>query len=220
MLIEVDKLTKSYPHVQSGDLPVLTGVDLQVDAGTTLAITGQSGSGKSTLISLLAGLDRPDSGHIRIAGHEVTALNEAQLTRFRASHVGIVFQQFHLLPHLTAEENITLPLELLRRRFEQDRIESLMASVGLVSRRHHLPGQLSGGECQRVAIARALAVEPIVLLADEPTGNLDTGTGNDIADLLFHLAEHQRMTMIVVTHNRDLAARCTRQQQLHAGRLQ
>ena len=220
MLIEVDKLTKSYPHVQSGDLPVLTGVDLQVDAGTTLAITGQSGSGKSTLISLLAGLDRPDSGHIRIAGHEVTALNEAQLTRFRASHVGIVFQQFHLLPHLTAEENITLPLELLRRRFEQGRIESLMASVGLVARRHHLPGQLSGGECQRVAIARALAVEPIVLLADEPTGNLDTGTGNDIADLLFHLAEHQRMTMIVVTHNRDLAARCTRQQQLHAGRLQ
>ena len=220
MLIEVDKLTKSYPHVQSGDLPVLTGVDLQVDAGTTLAITGQSGSGKSTLISLLAGLDRPDSGRIRIAGHEVTALNEAQLTRFRASHVGIVFQQFHLLPHLTAEENITLPLELLRRRFEQGRIESLMASVGLVARRHHLPGQLSGGECQRVAIARALAVEPIVLLADEPTGNLDTGTGNDIADLLFHLAEHQRMTMIVVTHNRDLAARCTRQQQLHAGRLQ
>ena len=220
MLIEVDKLTKSYPHVQSGDLPVLTGVDLQVDTGTTLAITGQSGSGKSTLISLLAGLDRPDSGRIRIAGHEVTALNEAQLTRFRARHVGIVFQQFHLLPHLTAEENITLPLELLRQRLDQNRIDSLMDSVGLLSRRHHLPGQLSGGECQRVAIARALAVDPILLLADEPTGNLDTETGNGIADLLFHLAEHQQMTMIVVTHNQDLAVRCTRQQQLRAGRLQ
>lgn len=220
MLVEVENLSKSYPHVQSGGLPVLTGVDLELDTGTTLAITGQSGSGKSTLISLLAGLDRPDSGHIRIAGIDLTRLNEAQLTQFRARHVSIVFQQFHLLPHLTAEENITLPLELMRQRFDQDRIDSLMVSVGLTSRRHHLPGQLSGGECQRVAIARALAVEPILLLADEPTGNLDTETGSGIADLLFHLAVHQHMTMIVVTHNRELAARCTRQQQLRAGRLQ
>lgn len=220
MLIEVDNLKKSYPHGQSGVLSVLTGVDLELDTGTTLAITGQSGSGKSTLISLLAGLDRPDSGRVRIAGFDLTTLNEAQLTQFRARHVGIVFQQFHLLPHLTAEENITLPLELLRQRFDQDRIDSLMAKVGLRSRRHHLPGQLSGGECQRVAIARALAVEPILLLADEPTGNLDTETGRDVANLLFHLAEHQQMTMIVVTHNRELASRCTRQQQLRAGRLQ
>jgi len=191
-----------------------------VKAGDTLAVTGQSGSGKSTLIALLAGLDKPDRGRIRINGADLTAMDEAGLTRFRAAHLGIVFQQFHLLPHLSAEENIRLPLELLGRPCERGEIEALLENVGLTARRTHLPAQLSGGECQRVAIARALAVKPLLLLADEPTGNLDVATGREIVDLLFHLAEQEQMTMLVVTHNRELAERCSRQLQLAQGLLQ
>ena len=219
-LIEVNDLHKAYPLPESGQLTVLNGADFSVKAGDTLAVTGQSGSGKSTLIALLAGLDKPDRGRIRINGSDLTAMEEAGLTRFRAAHLGIVFQQFHLLPHLSAEENIRLPLELLGRPCERKEIEALLENVGLTARRTHLPAQLSGGECQRVAIARALAVKPLLLLADEPTGNLDVATGREIADLLFHLAEQEQMTMLVVTHNRELAERCSRQMQLAQGLLQ
>ena len=219
-LIEVNDLHKAYPLPESGQLTVLNGADFSVKAGDTLAVTGQSGSGKSTLIALLAGLDKPDRGRIKINGSDLTAMEEAGLTRFRAAHLGIVFQQFHLLPHLSAEENIRLPLELLGRSRERGEIEALLENVGLTARRTHLPAQLSGGECQRVAIARALAVKPLLLLADEPTGNLDVATGREIADLLFHLAEQEQMTMLVVTHNRELAERCSRRLQLAQGLLQ
>jgi len=219
-LIAADDLHKTYPLPESGRLTVLDGAAFSLDPGATLAVTGQSGSGKSTLIALLAGLDRPDRGRITINGAELTTMDEAGLTRFRAASLGIVFQQFHLLPHLSAEENIRLPLELQGRPCEEAMIATLLAQVGLTDRRHHLPAQLSGGECQRVAIARALAVKPLLLLADEPTGNLDVATGREIADLLFQLVERERMTMLVVTHNRELAQRCSRQLQLDQGLLQ
>ena len=219
-LIEVNDLHKAYPLPESGQLTVLNGAVFSVQAGDTVAVTGQSGSGKSTLIALLAGLDKPDRGRIRINGADLTAMDETGLTRFRAAHLGIVFQQFHLLPHLSAEENVRLPLELLGRSPERGEIEALLENVGLAARRTHLPAQLSGGECQRVAIARALAVKPLLLLADEPTGNLDVATGREIVDLLFQLAEQEQMTMLVVTHNQELAERCSRQLQLAQGLLQ
>ena len=220
VLLQVENLRKSYVQPDGEPLVVLDGAALSLAAGETLAITGQSGSGKSTLMALLAGLDRPDSGRIVVAGHDLVGMEEAELTRFRAGHIGIVFQQFHLMPHLSAEENVSLPLELLGRPSQPEAIGALLDRVGLAARRRHLPGQLSGGECQRVAIARALAVAPDLLLADEPTGNLDVATGRSVADLLFQLAERERMTMIVVTHNEELAERCTRRLRLARGQLQ
>lgn len=219
-LVSAADLHKAYPLPEAGQVAVLSGAAFSLAAGATLAVTGQSGSGKSTLIALLAGLDTPDRGTIAVNGTELTGLDEAAMTRFRASHLGIVFQQFHLLPHLSAVENIRLPLELLGRQPDEEAIATLLDQVGLTPRRHHLPGQLSGGECQRVAIARALAVKPLLLLADEPTGNLDAATGREIADLLFRLVDRERMTMIVVTHNPELAGRCTRQLELARGLLQ
>lgn len=220
LLVEVEDLHKSYPLPESGLLSVLSGVTFSLEAGSTLAITGYSGSGKSTLLALLAGLDSPDRGRISIKGARLTDMDDASLTRFRAAYLGIIFQQFHLLPHLTAEENIRLPLDLQARPCSQKSIELLLMQVGLAARGRHLPGQLSGGECQRVAIARALAVQPLLLLADEPTGNLDLATGREIADLLFGLVERTQMAMIVVTHNRALAERCSRQLHLAQGLLQ
>ncbi len=220
MLIEVENLHKAYPLPESGSLQVLTGAAFSLSAGATLAITGQSGSGKSTLIALLAGLDRPESGRVVVSGVELTTLREAELTRFRAENIGIIFQQFHLMPHLTAEENISLPLELMRRPCTREKIDAILDKVGLSARRDHLPGQLSGGECQRVAIARALIVDPVVLLADEPTGNLDVATGREVSDLLFDLVNRENMTMIVVTHNQELAERCSQQLRLEQGLLQ
>lgn len=220
LLVEVEDLHKTYPLPESGQVSVLSGASFTLEAGATLAVTGHSGSGKSTLLALLAGLDSPDRGRIAINGATLTDMDERSLTRFRAAHLGIVFQQFHLLPHLTAEENIRLPLELQDRSCPANFLHTLLARVGLTARGRHLPGQLSGGECQRVAIARALAVKPLLLLADEPTGNLDLTTGREVADLLFDLVEQEQMTMIVVTHNRDLAARCSRQLHLARGLLQ
>jgi putative ABC transport system ATP-binding protein len=220
MLIEVENLHKTYSLPESGSLQVLTGAAFSLSAGATLAITGQSGSGKSTLIALLAGLDRPESGRVVVDGVELTALREAELTRFRAENIGIIFQQFHLMPHLTAEENISLPLELMDRSCSREKIDAILDKVGLSARRDHLPGQLSGGECQRVAIARALVVDPVILLADEPTGNLDVATGREVSDLLFDLVDKENMTMIVVTHNQELAARCSQQLCLEQGLLQ
>lgn len=218
-LILAEDLHKAYALPETGRVPVLAGASLRLEAGATLAVTGQSGSGKSTLIALLAGLDRPDQGHIRINGRELTTMDEAGLTRFRAAHLGIVFQQFHLLPQLSAEENIRLPLELQGRPCPDAAIDTLLTQVGLSDRRTHLPGQLSGGECQRVAIARALAVKPLLLLADEPTGNLDVATGREIADLLFGLVAKGQMSLVVVTHNQELAQRCSHRLELVAGRL-
>ena len=220
MIIQVENLHKGYPQPEAGTLAVLSGAGFSLAGGETLAITGQSGSGKSTLIALLAGLDRPDDGRVVINGEDLTVMRDESLTRFRAGHIGIIFQQFHLLPHLTAEENVSLPLELLRLPGVRARTTAILEKVGLADRGKHLPGQLSGGECQRVAIARALVVEPALLLADEPTGNLDVATGRSIADLLFHLVEQEKMTMIVVTHNAELAGRCLRQLQLAEGVLQ
>lgn len=219
MIIEVENLHKAYPQPGSGTLSVLAGAGFSLAAGTTLAITGQSGSGKSTLIALLAGLDTPDSGRILINGQDLAVMNETRRTRFRAEYIGIVFQQFHLLPHLTAEENISLPLELAGRHSSREHTGRLLEKVGLGTRGRHLPGQLSGGECQRLALARALVVEPVVLLADEPTGNLDVTTGRDVSDLLFELVDREKMTMIVVTHNPELAERCTMRLQLKQGVL-
>jgi putative ABC transport system ATP-binding protein len=220
LLVEVEDLHKSYPLPEAGHVSVLSGATFSLENGSTLAITGYSGSGKSTLLALLAGLDSPDCGRITIKGATLTNMDEGSLTRFRAAHLGIVFQQFHLLPHLTAEENIRLPLELQGRSYDPESIALLLTQVGLSARGSHLPGQLSGGECQRVAIARALAVQPLLLLADEPTGNLDLATGREVADLLFDLVDRQQMTMIVVTHNRELAERCSRQLHLARGLLQ
>ncbi|MBV5316454.1 MAG: ABC transporter ATP-binding protein [Desulfobulbaceae bacterium] len=218
-IVEIENLHKAYPQPGAEPLQVLAGINCSLAVGDTLAVTGQSGSGKSTLIALLAGLDRPDRGRLVVNGADLVAMDEAQLTRFRAKNIGIVFQQFHLMPHLSAEENIRLPLELLGRPCRQETIDKMLAQVGLSARRTHLPGHLSGGECQRVAIARALVVEPVILLADEPTGNLDVATGREVSNLLFALVAKVKMTMIVVTHNQELAERCTHRLRLEQGVL-
>jgi putative ABC transport system ATP-binding protein len=219
MSLEVRALHKGYNLPGQARLPVLTDCSFTVARGSSLAITGPSGSGKSTLLALLAGLDRPDSGQILLQDEDLTRMSEAALTRFRSQHIGIIFQQFHLMPHLSAEENVRLPLEIHRRTSVEERARAMLAQVGLESRANHLPGQLSGGECQRVAIARALVVEPSLLLADEPTGNLDEQTGNTVSDLLFALCSQLTMTLLVVTHNPALAARCQHQRHLEQGRL-
>jgi len=220
MILEVRTVSKSYPQADAEDLRVIHGIDFCVERGETVAVTGQSGSGKTTLLSLLAGLERPDAGQIVLAGVDLNQLNEDRLARFRAQNIGIVFQQFHLMPHLTAEENIRLPLEILKSDRIAEKTAEVLHQVGLVSRRHHLPSRLSGGECQRVAIARAMAVRPALLLADEPTGNLDLQTGRQVIDLLFDLVRGIGMTLILVTHNPELAARCGRQLHLEGGVLQ
>ncbi|MBF0201508.1 MAG: ABC transporter ATP-binding protein [Desulfamplus sp.] len=221
-ILKVNGLWKSYP--QAGPLPitVLKDVDFEIGKGETVAVTGQSGSGKSTLMALMAGLDSPDRGSVVLDGQDINLMNEDQLARFRASHIGIIFQQFHLMPHLTAQENIMLPMEILTMKYDHlgivRRARELLGMVGLDDRRDHTPAKLSGGECQRVAIARALAVEPLILLADEPTGNLDNSTGEKVADTLFHLVNSCSMTLIVVTHNMKLASRCQRVIKLEKGR--
>jgi putative ABC transport system ATP-binding protein len=218
-MLEVSGVDKSFYLPDAGRVMVLNQVGFFVAAGTTLAVTGHSGSGKTTLLSLIAGLDTPDAGEIRVNGTDICTLDEAALTRYRAASISMIFQSFHLMPHLTAAENIALPLEILRRDRIRERTQSLLEQVGLTLRAGHLPGQLSGGECQRVAIARALIVEPALILADEPTGNLDTDTGKRVADLLFDLVETQHKTMVVVTHNPDLAARCHEIKTLSKGTL-
>jgi len=218
-MLELTGVDKSFLLPDAGRVRVLNQVGFFVAAGTTLAVTGHSGSGKTTLLSLIAGLDTPDAGEIRVNGINICTLNEAALTRYRAASISMIFQSFHLMPHLTAAENIALPLEILRRARIRERTQALLEQVGLTHRAGHLPGQLSGGECQRVAIARALIVEPALILADEPTGNLDTDTGKRVADLLFDLVETQRKTLVVVTHNPDLASRCQDVKTLSKGTL-
>jgi putative ABC transport system ATP-binding protein len=203
----------------AGPLVVLRGVDLEARRGETVAILGASGSGKSTLLALLAGLDSPTRGTIEVAERDLAALDEAQLAAFRGRNVGIVFQQYHLLAGLTALENAALPLELLGARDAAVRARAALEGVGLAERLDHHPHELSGGECQRVAIARALVIEPALLLADEPSGSLDAQTGDAVMSLLFDLVAKQATTLVLVTHNERLAARCDRQLLLRGGVL-
>ena len=201
-------------------LILLDGVDLAVAAGEALAIVGPSGSGKSTLLGLLAGLDVPSRGRIWLDGEELTALDEEARARLRARSVGFVFQSFQLLPSLTAVENVMLPLELAGRSAEaRQEAEALLEKVGLAERLDHVPSRLSGGEQQRVAIARAFASRPRVLFADEPTGSLDAATGETVVRLLFELNREQGATLVLVTHDEAVAARCHRRLVLSKGRL-
>lgn len=216
--VVVKDLRKSYGQGESR-VEVLKGINLEINKGETLALVGKSGSGKSTLLSLLAGLDRPDAGEIEVQGRGISSMSEKELTHFRASHMGIVFQQFHLVSTLTALENVLLPLELLRRENARQIAEGLLESVGLSHRSHHLPSQLSGGESQRVAIARALAISPSILFADEPSGNLDEETGDKVMDLLFNMVKKTGTTMVLVTHDPDLAKKCSRVVHLEHGSL-
>jgi len=198
---------------------VLTDVSLDVPAGQFLAIAGPSGSGKSTLLGLIAGLDQPTAGRIEVAGVEITALDDDRLARFRRDHVGYVFQSFHLLPTLTAQENVAVPLELTGEAGAAARAAALLAEVGLAERAHHYPVQLSGGEQQRVAVARAMARRPALLLADEPTGNLDSATGKQIIELLVGLNRRLGSTLVLVTHDIALAAHADRVVTLRDGRI-
>ncbi len=194
--------------VMSGDQPltILHPLDLAVPAGQFLAVTGPSGSGKSTLLGLIAGLDSPTSGRIAIDGTDITALGEDALARLRGGKIGFVFQFFHLIPSLTAFENVLVPMEIAGRRDAADRARALLAEVGLVARAHHYPSQLSGGEQQRVALARALSNDPKILLADEPTGNLDSLNGRHVVDLLLEINRARGMTLVLATHDAALAA--------------
>jgi putative ABC transport system ATP-binding protein len=198
---------------------ILDGVSLEVAAGEVIAITGPSGSGKSTLLGLIAGLDTPTAGSIAVDGVEVTTLGESELARFRRRTLGFVFQSYHLIPTLTAAENVAVPLELAGRPDALALAAERLAEVGLAARGHHYPAQLSGGEQQRVAIARAVALAPPVLLADEPTGNLDSATGTQIVDLLLALNRERGSTLLLVTHDPALATRADRAIALHDGRL-
>lgn len=199
---------------------VLKGVDLQVASGEATGIVGPSGSGKSTLLMVLAGLERVDGGTVRIAGELLNGKSEDRIASFRGRNVGIVFQSFHLIPNMTALENVAVPLELAGHLDPFGVAERELVAVGLGDRLTHHPGELSGGEQQRVAIARALAPSPRILIADEPTGNLDQATGRQVADLLFSKAAERGMTLVLVTHDPALAARCDRQVSMRSGRIE
>jgi putative ABC transport system ATP-binding protein len=198
---------------------ILRGVSLEVAQGEAIGLVGPSGSGKSTLLMTAAGLERPDKGSVRIAGEEITRLSEDALAAFRGRRIGIVFQAFHLIPTMTARENVAVPLELAGARDAFERAAEELTAVGLGARLDHYPGQLSGGEQQRVALARALAPRPAILVADEPTGNLDEATGQSIIDLLFTLKRERGTTLLLVTHDMGLAARCDRMVRLREGRI-
>ena len=216
IVLEARNVSKTVTSPE-GPLTILADVSLSVRAGETLAIVGASGAGKSTLLALLAGLDAPSTGRVFIAGIDLTELDEDGRAAIRGRHVGFVFQSFHLIPSLTAIENVMLPLELVNRGDARAAAAQALQQVGLTPRRAHYPKQLSGGEQQRVAIARAFVTHPAVLFADEPTGNLDTHTGQKITDLLFDLNRSTGSTLILVTHDRTLAGRCGRVLELDAG---
>jgi putative ABC transport system ATP-binding protein len=203
----------------AGPVNILRGIDLTVRQGETVSIIGPSGAGKTTLLMALSGLERPSSGQVRVAGTDLAALSEDSLARFRRRHVGIVFQSFHLVPTMTALENVSLPLEFAAAANPVKQAMSALASCGLGDRLHHFPGELSGGEQQRVALARAFVANPSLLLADEPTGNLDRETGAMVMDLLFSLQRENGTTLVLVTHDEALASRCQRSIQMIDGRI-
>ncbi len=217
-MIQLSNVSKT---VTSGSeqLTILHSLDLTIPRGEFVAITGASGSGKSTLLGLIAGLDAPTTGEIAINGENLTLMSEDQLAVFRGANLGFVFQSFHLIPSLTAYENILVPLEIAGLKQAAQRAQSLLDEVGLHDRAHHYPSQLSGGEQQRIAIARAFANEPPILLADEPTGNLDSRNGNHIFDLLLNLNRERGTTLLLVTHDQQLAALAHRRVMLRDGRV-
>ena len=217
-VLKAENITKEVTSPE-GPLTIVRELSLELAAGESVAIVGPSGAGKSTLLALLAGLDTPTSGRVLLAGENLTALDEDGRARLRAERVGFVFQAFHLIPALTALENVMLPLELAGRRDAQTLAAQTLERVGLGARTGHYPRQLSGGEQQRVALARAFVTRPAVLFADEPTGNLDSATGTRVCDLLFGLNRDLGTTVVLVTHDRTLAKRCGRVLHMAAGRL-
>jgi putative ABC transport system ATP-binding protein len=204
----------------AGRVHILKDIALNIARGEAVGLTGPSGSGKSTLLMVLAGLERPDRGTVTVAGEDIGQLDEDALARFRGRHIGIVFQSFHLIPTMTALENVAVPLELAGAHDAYDRAAAELAAVGLSERLRHYPAELSGGEQQRVALARALAPEPALLVADEPTGNLDEATGKAVIDLMFARFAARAMTLVLVTHDAALAARCDRVIRLRFGNVE
>jgi len=217
-VLQAENLCKQVSSPE-GSLTIVDEVSLDILVGESVAVTGPSGAGKSTLLALLAGLDVPTRGRVLLEGHDLTQLDEDGRARLRAQRVGFVFQSFHLIPALTALENVMLPLELAGRGDARRAAAETLSRVGLRERTGHYPRQLSGGEQQRVALARAFVTQPAVLFADEPTGNLDTVTGARVGELLFELNANAHTTLVLVTHDRELAARCARMVQMEAGRV-
>jgi putative ABC transport system ATP-binding protein len=217
-VLKAENLSKQVSSPE-GPLTIVHGVSLDIAAGESVAVVGASGAGKSTLLALLAGLDLPTTGRVLLAGTDLTQLDEDGRARLRAQRVGFVFQSFHLIPALTALENVMLPLELAGRPDARSAAFETLQRVGLKERTGHYPRQLSGGEQQRVALARAFVTRPAVLFADEPTGNLDTATGGRVGELLFELNAHSQTTLVLVTHDRELASRCGRIVTMEAGRV-
>ncbi len=219
MILKIENLKKNY-HQGLTNIEVLKSINLEVKKGETIAIVGASGSGKSTLLSLIAGFDNPTSGYVQILNNKLSELKEDELTLFRGQNMGFIFQQFHLMPTLTALENVSLPLEIQKRDQAQAMALEALKAVGLAHRMTHFPHEMSGGECQRVAIARASVIRPQILLADEPSGNLDESTGQNVMQNLFDLVTAEQMTMLLVTHSAELAKRCHRCLELVNGQLQ
>jgi len=217
-MISVSHVSKSVSDV-SGPLSILRDIDFSVGVGETVAVLGASGSGKSTLLSIMAGLDTPSLGRVELAGQDIFAMSEDERAAWRGNHLGFVFQNFQLMGHLTALENVMLPLELAGTSNAANLAKSILSQVGLAERLRHFPKVMSGGEQQRVALARAFVVEPQLLLADEPTGSLDAQTGESIMDLMLGMNKARGTTLILVTHDQKLAQRCDRTLTLEAGRL-
>jgi putative ABC transport system ATP-binding protein len=218
MSIQIKNLNKSY-HLGAQPIKILKELNVSIRTSEVIAVLGSSGSGKSTLLSLLAGLDSSDSGQILFYETDIAQLNQKELTSFRAKNIGIVFQNYYLVSHLTALENVLLPLDIQNKTISIDDAESLLQKVGLGHRLHHVPSELSGGESQRLAIARALITKPQLLLADEPSGSLDTETGKKVMDLFFEQVRENKTTTVLVTHDRALADRCDRVLKLENGQL-
>jgi len=218
-IVTVERLTMKFDS-PVGSLTVLDDINFTVERSESVAIVGASGSGKSTLLALLAGLETPSAGRCVLAGHDLAQLDEDGRARVRREHVGFVFQQFHLLPSFTALENVMLPMELVGAADARERARVTLEEVGLAARLGHYPRQLSGGEQQRVALARAYCMRPALLLADEPTGNLDERTADQVIDLMFRLNREAATTLVLVTHDERLASRCDRRIRLHAGRIE
>ena len=217
-MIETENLTVTLPS-RAGDVNILRGIDLSVAAGETVGLIGPSGSGKTTLLMVLAGLEPPTGGFVAVAGCDYGAMSEDDLARFRRTHIGIVFQSFHLVPTMTALENTALPLELAGEKDCRARAAAILDEVGLADRYDHYPAQMSGGEQQRVALARAMVADPPVLFADEPTGNLDQATGESIMQLILNLAKNRQSTLFLITHDRALAEKCDRTLTMRDGLL-